>query len=430
MMTSERNPPTRAFVWFWLPGSRDPVPAGVIEVAGNAGEQAPAHTFAYGRSYLERADAIPLFLPELPLRIGRQEPDPGLRIAGVLRDAGPDAWGQRVIMRRLLGREVRDRDPIEVSLLTYLLQSGTDRAGALDFQESPDRYSPREHSASLTDLHRAADAVATGAELPAALHAALDAGSSLGGARPKATLTEGDRSYIAKFSTPADPYPVVQAEALAMDLARAAGVEVAGCELREVAGRDVLLVERFDRGVGGTRRLFVSVLTILGLDELSGRYATYHDLADVMRQRFVGRTEPLQELFRRIVVNILVGNTDDHARNHAAFWDGESLALTPAYDICPQLRSGQEALQAMAIAPDGDRYAQLTTCLAAAGHYELTDGQARSIIDDAIEAIVTTWHDAADRAKLTLPQRRELWGRQILNPFSTYGYLNRPLSMP
>lgn len=429
-MTSERAAPTQAYVWIWLPGARDPVPAGVIEVAAATRDASQLHTFAYGRSYLERAAAVPLFLPELPLRTGRQEPGAGLRVAGVLRDAGPDAWGQRVVMRRLLGRDLRDRDPIEVSLLTFLLQSGSDRAGALDVQASPERYVPRQHLASLSDLQRAADAVATGEELPAELRTALDAGSSLGGARPKATLTDAGRSSIAKFSLQADPYPVVQAEALAMDLAGAAGVEVAGCELRDLAGRPVLLVERFDRGSDGTRRLFASALTMLGLDEMSERYATYHDLADVMRQRFVGRSAPLKELFRRIVLNVLVGNTDDHARNHAAFWDGKDLTLTPAYDICPQLRSGQEAVQAMAIGPDGSRYAQLTTCLAAAAHYELSEKQARAIIDDAIEAIIASWHEAADRARLTMTQRRELWGRQILNPFATYDYLPRTLPMP
>ena len=106
-----------------------------------------------------------------------------------------------------------------------------------------------------------------------------------------------------------------------MKLAGIVGLRVAKTELVQVSGRDVLLVERFDRDHDGSRRAFVSALTILGFNELAGRHATYHDLADVVRARFVSRKATLRELFARIVFNILIGNTDDHARNHAAFWD-------------------------------------------------------------------------------------------------------------
>src|SRR3546814_2737221 len=88
---------------------------------------------------------------------------------------------------------------------------------------------------------------------------------------------------------------------------------------------------------------------MLGLDEMMARYASYQDLAEIVRHRFTDPSAILRQLFARIVFNILCGNTDDHARNHAAFWDGERLTLTPAYDICPQGRSGQEASQAMLI---------------------------------------------------------------------------------
>jgi len=345
-----------------------------------------------------------------------------LDVHGVIRDAGPDAWGQRVIMRRLLGRDVRDRDSTDLSLLTYLLESGSNRPGALDFQLSADRYLARTSAAPIEDLLRAADELQAGAPIADQLQEALDAGSSVGGARPKATIVDGDRQLIAKFSALSDTYPVMKAEAVAMDLARRVGLDVAATELIEVGGRDVLLVERFDRGPGGTRFQFVSALTILGLHEMFGRHATYHDLADVIRTRFVRRAATLRELFGRIVLNILVGNTDDHARNHAAFWDGDRLALTPAYDVCPQLRSGQEQAQTMAINRDGARLAQVTTCVAAAPVYELTETEAREIIDHQLAVIHDQWHAAADQARLTATERGALWERQVLNPFATYGY--------
>lgn len=427
-MTSEEAP-GRAYVWTWLPGETEPVPAGLLEAIPAPGGDALL-TFAYARSYRERPGAPALYLPELPVRAGRQEPPPGMDVAGVIRDAAPDAWGQRVVMRRLLGRDVRDRDPAELPLLAHLLHSGSDRPGALDFQASPDRYAPRVHEASLADLLRVSEDIMAGRPVPAGLHDALDAGSSVGGARPKANLTDGPRRLIAKFSSPADPYPVVKAEALAMDLARRAGLDVAHTELVEVSGRDVLLVARFDRGPNGTRRAFVSALTILELHEGAARHATYHDLADVVRARFTTRRDTLRELFARIAFNVLVGNTDDHARNHAAFWDGDRLTLTPAYDICPQSRVGQEAVQAMAYAPDGTRWAQLQPLVDAAAVFELTDREAGDLVDGLIDEVRDGWHDAADRARLTATDRELFWGRQVCNPFATYGYTSAPLRMP
>lgn len=411
----------KAYVWTWLPGATEPVPAGVIE-AHTVSDATSIITFAYGQSYQARADAIPLYLPELPLQPGRIEPQAGLSVAGVIRDAGPDAWGQRVVMRRLLGRASTKADPASVPLLTYLLQSGSNRPGALDFQTSPKHYGPRESEATVEELMDAADKVLGGQALDDHLAQALAAGSSAGGARPKATLRYGDKEVIAKFSSLTDPYPVMKAEAAAMELARRVGLNVAATELIDVAGREVLLVERFDRSSDNTRRGFVSALTILALDEMNARYATYHDLADVIRERFVHRTEALRELFARIVFNICVGNNDDHARNHAAFWDGERLELTPAYDICPQARVGEEQAQAMAIAPNGARLSQVATCLAAAEHYDLSANDAREIIDRQIDVIHSEWSDVAEQTRLTADEQNMLWGNQILNPFATYGY--------
>ncbi len=412
--------PDRAYVWSWLPNERDPVPAGVLEALPAPGGGFVI-TFAYGRSYLANGAATPLYLPELPLGRGRIEPGPGLDVAGVIRDGGPDAWGQRVIMRQL-SLDARTHDPGEVPLLTYLLRSGSNRPGSLDFQASSSDYVPRRHDAPLGDLLKAADAVQEGDELDPHLGDAMAAGSTLGGARPKATLIDGSRNMIAKFSARTDTYPVMKAEAAAMRLARLVGLSVANTELVDVAGRDVLLVDRFDRGTDGTRRSFVSALTILGLHEMAGRHATYHDLADVVRHRFVRRKATLRELFARIVFNIAVGNTDDHARNHAAFWDGERLELTPAYDICPQARAGGEQAQAMAIDPDGSRLSQFATCLGAARHYDLSETEARSIIDAQIRIITQHWDEVADDVGLTGPERRELWGNQVLNPFASYRY--------
>jgi serine/threonine-protein kinase HipA len=410
-MTSE---PTEAFVWAWLPGASEPVAAGRLETSGEI------VYFTYGRSYLDRSDAIPLYLPELLLRQGRIRPPDGLTVAGCIRDAGPDAWGQRIILQRRLGSLTPDSDTGDLSLLTYLLESGSDRIGALDFQTSATAYAARTSEATLDEMVTAADRLEAGLALSPALEAALLHGTSVGGARPKVLLNDGKRWLIAKLSSRSDPYPVVKAEAVAMELARRVGLDVARTEVTEALGHNVLLVDRFDRSEGGRhRRMLVSALTVLNLDVMMARYATYYDLADAIRSRFAEPKRELRELFSRIIFNICVSNTDDHARNHAAFWDGKMLALTPAYDICPQPRSGGKATQAMAIRRDGYRYSQLAGCVAAAGDtYLLSKSEAKDIIDQQVDTIRSEWDEAAEVARLTSAERDRLWGRQILNPYA------------
>ncbi len=411
------SPPQDAYVWVWLPGSDAPVPAGrILHVGGGA------HQFIYGRSYLGRSDAISLYGPELPLRAGWQDPPDTLDMAGCLWDASPDSWGQRIINIRVAGGRHGDRaDQVEATKLTYLLQSGSDRIGALDFQASATEYVPRTENASLDDLHAAAQAVERG-DLSEVLSDALVNGTAVGGARPKVLVHDDETSWIAKLSLSTDTYPVVKAEAVAMELASRVGIAVPQTKVTRSLGRDVLLVERFDRPGNGTRRIMVSALTMLGFgDFLGARYSSYVDLLDVLRRRGrdadIGRT-----LFERIVFNIAVGNIDDHARNHAAFWDGVELELTPAYDICPQVRSGTEARQAMDITSDGHRDSQFKVCLDAAASYGLSTQQARGIIDHQITTIRETWDEVADRAELTADDRRYLWERQILNPYAFYAY--------
>jgi serine/threonine-protein kinase HipA len=164
----------------------------------------------------------------------------------------------------------------------------------------------------------------------------------------------------------------------------------------------------------------VSALTILGLDEFTGaRYGSYAALADQMRRSFTDPAATLRELFARIVFNVLVGNTDDHPRNHAAFVNADgSLTLTPAYDICPQPRSVPQANQAMAISRTGERSSKLSTCLAACEVYLLTTAEAKEIINAQVEIVQTQWLDTADAAQLTELDRRQLFGREILNEFA------------
>lgn len=410
-----------AFVWVWLPGRTSPVPAGRLDRRAEG-----LVSFTYGRSYRARADAIPIYDPELPLRSGRIDPLTALSIAGCISDAAPDAWGKRVMLQNLVGRSAQDT--AELDTLTYLLHSGSDRIGALDFQESAESYVARESRSTLQELEQAAWLVQAGEPLSPELDQALLHGGSIGGARPKATLTDGDRHLIAKFSAANDAYPVVKGEFIATTLARLVALDVPPVSLTRVLDRDVLMIERFDRTPEGGRRLMVSALTLFELDEMFARYASYAELADMIRGRFTQPDATLRELFSRITFNILVGNNDDHARNHAAFWDGTMLTLTPAYDLCPGPRSGQVMKQLMGIgypskpgAADGWRDSQVAGCIVRASIYHLSQPEARSIVDHQINTIREAWNEVCDQAELTKADRQFFWGRQFLNPYALEG---------
>jgi serine/threonine-protein kinase HipA len=277
----------------------------------------------------------------------------------------------------------------------------------------------------------AAERVERGEPIPPSLQKALFHGSSIGGARPKALIMDGHDKYIAKFSATNDTMAVVKAEFVAMRLAAEAGLDVAPVRLAKANGKDVLLVRRFDRvwtGSGWTRRSMVSALTIFGLGEMQARYASYVELAETIRMRFKNPQSTLREVFRRLVFNVLTGNTDDHARNHAAFWDGASLTLTPAYDICPQPRTGREANQAMLVNGD-DKRSVLENCRLAASNFLLNDQEARNVISELVAAVVANWVRICDEAELSGIDRSYLWRRQFLNDYAFDGYVDGSLQV-
>ena len=417
-MTSKPDDPKQAFVWIWLPGETDPVVAGRVQRDGEI------YPFTYGRSYLSRRNPLPIYTPELPLEPGTIPPIAPLPIANCLRDAAPDTWGRRVIVNRLTGLTGDKAAAIELDELTFLLESGSDRIGALDFQASSTEYIPRQlQNATLSELSESAARVEQGVPLTPELAVALQHGTAVGGARPKALIDSNNQKYIAKFSSSTDTYDVVKAEFMAMKLGKYLGLDFAEVELTQAMNRDVLLVERFDRvreKVGYSRRAMISALTLLGLHELFAAHASYADLAEIIRQRFDRPKETLRELFARLILNILVGNTDDHARNQAAFWNGASLSLTPAYDVCPQARLGREASQGMLIS-ENTRRSQFKHCVDAANHFLLKRDDAMELIKTQIEALADQWDSLCRDADLSEVDKALLWRRQFLNPLSVEG---------
>ena len=418
MIISKTKKYDQAYVWIWLPEKTEPVVAGKLTASGNT------LVFNYGQSYLGREDRISVYEPELPLTPGILLLPAGMQMPGCIRDASPDAWGRRVIMNMHPGHQGKKDNNFETDELTFLLASGSDRIGALDFQLSATHYEPRlSANVPLEEVVEAAQRVEKGLPLSEALNQALNHGTSIGGARPKALIEARHKKYVAKFSSSTDLYSFVKAEFIAMRLAHFAGLNVASVSLTQACHKDILLIERFDRTsfpTGWRRKCMVSALTLLELDEMMARYASYEILAEIIRCRFTDAAATLKELFGRIAFNILTGNTDDHARNHAAFWDGRMLTLTPAYDICPQSRTGREASQAMLIR-EGNRMAKLSVCLDAAPLFLLDQKEAVAIIDHQLDAIGNHWRNICEEADLSEIDRKLLWGRQFLNPFAFEG---------
>jgi len=370
--------------------------------------------FRYGRTYLADPRAISLYGPTLPLRDDWIEPPDGWTIAPNLRDAGPDAWGQRVILDRLHGHRGSTADVTDIDELTYLLLSSSNRIGGLDFQESSRQYVPRDETAALDELFDAASALERGQELTPALRAALESGTGIGGARPKANLVDHGRQLIAKFTSSSDTFPVVQAEAVAIHLARSVGIVVPRADVVRSRGRWALVVERFDRDALGARRIVVSGLTLTGLTESTARTGTYPELVDVLRAQGAG-ADVGEHVFRRVAFNIAISNNDDHLRNHAAFWDGHRLGLTPAYDLSPGTRSGDTMFQAIAYGRDGQRESRLATLISVAADYGLTAREARSVVEHVVETMDAEWDEACDTARLTRAESASLHRRQFLH---------------
>jgi serine/threonine-protein kinase HipA len=303
-----------------------------------------------------------------------------------------------------------------------MLESGSNRLGAIDFQESPEEYSPRVDTASLDELYDAAEKVLAGEPLNPAIGDALMNGTAIGGAHPKVLISEGSGvEHLAKLSVSGDVHPWIRAEAVAIELARLCGIAVPNAHVIKSMGRDVLLIERFDRLPGGRRSHVVSGLTMLGFDALLGaRYGSYPEMLDVLREWGRAPQDIGRRLFERIVFNIAIGNNDDHARNHAALWDGTSLELTPAFDLTPQPRSTDTSAQAMAIGRDGSRASQFSVCVAAAADYGLSRPEAKLIVARIVSEIEDHWSETADAVGLRAADRDLLWKRSILNRSSFY----------
>lgn len=395
--------PTQAFVFLWF--GTDWTPVAKVSVRLLA-EGRPQYGFAYGRRWRVGSDAFALDPVHLPLD-GRI--DPAGRMFGVLADAGPDRWGSRLLdeqfavlqdqaHRKLAeaGRVVPRRRMMTV--LDRLLLAGDDRVGALAFGPTLGGPVLRPGTVpirNLTEIEEAMVRFDAGEAVDTDI-ALMANGTSLGGARPKATVRREDGSlWMAKFRRRhADTIDVVRTEHAMMTLAKAAAIDVAETAVVSLGyEREALLVRRFDRGFDTdgheTRQAYLSALSLTGRadTDIGG---SYMEIADRMRLQQVGCPRAdLVELFRRMVFNAAVGNTDDHLRNHAFLRVGAGWRLSPAYDIIPGIDG--EDYQAIAVGRFGTTpsYANV---LSECGRFGLGSDDAAAIIGQVL-GIVAGWRE-------------------------------------
>jgi serine/threonine-protein kinase HipA len=364
--------------------------------------------FVYGRRYLARADAVPLDPFDLPLSERTFETRLFKGLFGVLRDASPDYWGRRVIEKR---SGVTQLDEID-----YVLNSADDRAGALGFGLNVEPPAPRRmfnRTVDLARLQELADAVIADEPLPAQFAAdagqmqdLLQIGTSMGGARPKAVVEDGDALWMAKFNRADDAWNQARVEHAMLVLARECGLDSAHSRLTRVGGRDVLLVRRFDRehtAVGYRRARMLSALTLLRAgDSYTDRDRwSYPMLAEELRRLSSAPKEDAVELFRRMTFNALISNTDDHPRNHAFIAPQLVWRLSPAYDLTPAPLVSAERRDLALIIGDQGRFANVANLVSQCARFLLTREQAEKIVADMKIVVRARWYEIARSVGVT-----------------------------
>ncbi|MFZ2242743.1 MAG: type II toxin-antitoxin system HipA family toxin [Gordonia amarae] len=380
-------------------------------------------TFTYDSAYL--AGTAGDLEPGLPVSAGQQYVD---GLPGAFADSSPDRWGRNLIdkRRRAAQREASQRLPAATAIDYLVGVSDITRQGDLRFADSrdpdsflaPGRDVPK--LVSLPELLNAADNVSRSDALVVgdldAVKSLLDAGSgSLGGARPKASVRADDgRLLIAKFPHPGDEWDVMAWEKTTLDLAEAAGITAPRRRLTRVGTRNVLLVERFDRS-GSFRVGYISAMTLLGARD--GDERDYADIAEVLPAYGASVKADLAELFRRVVFNVAIHNTDDHLRNHGFLRAKGGWSLSPVFDVNPEPDVGKRRVTGIVGSSDDEPAA----LLALADECRLSRGQTSALVGDVVAA-VAGWRDTAQRNGIG-PGEIELFADAVENGLALLGEL-------
>lgn len=347
-------------------------------------------TFTYSPTYLARPDAYAID-PALPLDVGRGHTT---GLPGAFADSAPDRWGRRLIDKAWKG-------PASISEVDYLVGvSDHSRQGALRYRRpgTPVYVAVGHDIPLLVDLPRllhASDQLAGARRGDEEMHAVREllgvGGTTLGGARPKASVIDADGALsIAKFPHPGDEWDVMAWEKTALDLAERAGLDVPPRHLTKVDGRSVLILRRFDRGRDGRRLGYASAMTLTGLSD--GDQADYLDLAAAIADHSTRPDADLADLWRRIAVFTALHNIDDHFRNHGFLHSPGGWQLAPAFDVNPNPDPNQS--RATAISGATNAYEEREALLEAAPYFGISPDRAAQTLTE-VAAAAATWRTVA-----------------------------------
>lgn len=345
-------------------------------------------TFSYADTYLTDSHAYPID-PAMPLRSQQYHTD---GLPGAFRDSSPDRWGRNLILKRQKELTLRTNEPLRTLDEVDFLLGAFDqtRQGALQFraQNSSTFLSPSPGIPPLVQLPRllhASRLVAQENEGIEELKLLLDAGSgSLGGARPKASIVDGKRLLMAKFSHPNDEWDVMAWEKAALDLAKTAGICTPKTQLVPIGNEKVLLLERFDREksmLDGARIPYLSAMSLLGAQDGEGR--DYVEIAEAAGTLVENVEQCLEELFVRVAFSIAINNVDDHLRNHGFIRGAQGWELAPVFDVNPNPHTSSQRVTSIMGALGEDEASALATIH---NDFGIGDEHARELVRKVLSA--------------------------------------------
>lgn len=393
-MTSKRS--QECYVFITLPGETESVTAGRFVLRHDKNGNSLGQ-FVYGRSYLSRPGRIEIDPVELLLAESKFETLQHNGVFGALRDSGPDFWGRRIIEKHA--------QKVNLSEVDYLLESPDDRAGALGFGLNKTPPSPKRkfnQTVHLSKLIKAAENLIADEIIDqdsdiSQLKDLLLIRTSMGGARPKAVVEDDNGLWLAKFNRPDDRWNSNRVEHAMLELARQCGINSALSRIENVAGKDVLLVKRFDRersSAGYLRARMISALTSLNADDSIQSRASwsYVLFAEQLRKIVAEPKKDVAELFRRMCFNALISNIDDHPRNHALIATENSWRLSPAYDLTPSPAVSIERRDLAMTCGDLGRFANAENLVSQHARFLLEKSEAAKVVKEMTAQVRQSWY--------------------------------------
>lgn len=407
---------TDIWVYAHWQGMEAPLCIGVLTAQQAKGKK--AFSFAYDNNWLNTKAQLVLD-PDIDWFSGQQYPN-GKENFGVFLDSMPDTWGRTLMKRRAaqLARESRNTIPTLYDIDLLLGVYDESRMGALRFKTDPDgpfldnnKNTPTPHWANVRELQHAAAVIESdddSEEVKKWLTVLIAPGSSLGGARPKANILDDQQHpWIAKFPSASDTIDKAAWEFLAYQLALKAGITMSECRIEKVAGKShTFFTKRFDRSMG-ERIHFASSMTMTGNSEdtIRDTPGSYLEIAEFIQFSGSNIKADLEQLWRRIVFNIAVSNTDDHYRNHGFIVIDNGWHLSPAYDINPSIDKDGLALNI-----DMDNNAlDFELAKSVGAFFQLTDQQMNTIIDQVKHA-VSQWREIAAQIGISRSEQEYMAG--------------------